>query len=95
MQFTTTTGPHDQMHLTPLLGEPPLLCPSLELWLVRSEIADRGPTLDERFTPTACQLEGPGACPPQSSFLQMKLFLKEQLKGIIIIRPGRMLGCVP
>ena len=50
MQFTTTTGPHDQMHLTPLLGEPPLLCPSLELWLVRSEIGDRGPTLDEMFT---------------------------------------------
>ena len=50
MEFETTTGPHDEMRLPPLLGEPPRLCPSLELWLVRSEIADRGQTLDERFT---------------------------------------------
>ena len=50
MEFETTTGPHYQMPLTPLLEKPPLLCPSLELWLVRSRISDGGPTLDERFT---------------------------------------------
>jgi hypothetical protein len=60
MEFETTTGPHDQMPLnqmplnqmplTPLLQKPPLLCPSLELWLVRSRISDGGPTLDQGFT---------------------------------------------
>ena len=53
MEFETTTGPHDQMPLTPLLENPPQLCPSLALWLLRSEISDqgpRGPTLDEGFT---------------------------------------------
>jgi hypothetical protein len=53
MEFAPTTFLHDEMCLAPLLENPPQLCPSLTLWLLRSEISDqgpRGPTLDEGFT---------------------------------------------